>query len=178
MAEPMKQKEIASRWELIAAGVSALTVGGAPVGTRQVLDRLVATWNHSGMGGEFAVVDVGGGLHIVPTARRGFTGELEPYASPLSTSIDLPMEERTGSDIITAIARLVSEETGRRIRVGMMPTNLMLRQSATVGARHESARSVLWRALQQLHPHLSWQLLCSVGEQADCAVNIHTVPRD
>ena len=28
MAEPMKQKEIASRWELIAAGVSALTVGG------------------------------------------------------------------------------------------------------------------------------------------------------
>jgi hypothetical protein len=157
---------------------SALTVNGAPVGIRQVLDRLVATWNHSGMGGEFAVADVGGGLHVVPTARRGVTGELEPYTSPLSAPIDMPTGERTGLDIVTAIARLVSEQNGRTIWVGMMPTNLMVQQSATVGARNESARSALWRALQQLHPSLSWQLLCSVGEQADCALNIHAVPRE
>ncbi|WP_291981112.1 hypothetical protein [Luteitalea sp.] len=157
---------------------SALTVNGAPVGIRQVLDRLVATWNHSGMGGEFAVADVGGGLHVVPTARRGVTGEREPYTSPLSAPIDMPTGERTGLDIVTAIARLVSEQTGRTIWVGMMPTNLMLQKSATVEARNESGRSVLWRALQQLHPSLSWQLLCSVGEQADCALNIHAVPRE
>ncbi|MGV3520532.1 hypothetical protein [Luteitalea sp.] len=112
-----------------------------------------------------------------PGAAR-VTGELEPYTSPLSAPIDMPTEERTGLDIVTDIARGLSEETGRRIWVGMMPTNLMVQTSVTVGARNESARSVLWRVLQQLHPSLSWQLLCSVGEQSDCALNIHGVSRD
>lgn len=156
----------------------ALTGGGRARGIPHVLDQLVATWNQSGMGGAFTVVDVGAGFHIIPTARRGVTGELEPYTSPLSAPIDLPTGERTGLDIVTDIARRLSDESGRRIWVGMMPTNLMLQKSVTVGARGEAARSVLWRALQQLHPSLSWQLLCSVGEQADCALNIHAVPRD
>ena len=147
-------------------------------GVHQVLNRLVAAWNQSGIGGTFSLVDVRAGFHIIPTARRGVTGELEPYTSPLSAPIDMPTEERTGLDIVTDIARRLSEETGRRIWVGMMPTNLMVQKSVTVGARNESARSVLWRALQQLHPSLSWQLLCSVGEQADCALNIHAIPRE
>lgn len=148
------------------------------VGVNQVLNRLVETWNQSGIGGSFSVVDVGAGFHIIPTARRGVTGELEPYTSPLTAPIAMPAEERTGVDIVTDIARRLSEETGRRIWVGMLPTNLMVQKSATVGARNESARSVLWRALQRLHPSLSWQLLCTVGEQNDCALNIHAVPRD
>jgi hypothetical protein len=147
-------------------------------GVHQVLNRLVAAWNQSGIGGTFSLVDARAGFHIIPTARRGVTGELEPYMSPLSARIDMPAEERTGMELVTAIARLVSEQAGRPIWVGMMPTNLMVQKSVTVGARNESARSVLWRALQQLHPSLSWQLLCSVGEQADCALNIHAVPRD
>jgi hypothetical protein len=147
-------------------------------GVHQVLNRLLETWNQSGIGGTFSVVDVGAGFHVIPTARRGVTGELEPYASPLSARIDMPAEERTGMETVSTIARLVSEQTGRTIGPGMMPTNLMLQKSATVEARNESGRSVLWRALQQLHPALSWQLLCSVGEQADCALNIHGVSRE
>lgn len=147
-------------------------------GVHQVLKRLVATWNQSGIGGTFSVVDVGAAFHIIPIERRGVTGEFEPYTSPLSAPIDMPTEERTGLDIVTDIARRLSEESGRRIWVGMMPTNLMVQKSVTVGARNESARSVLWRALQQLHPSLSWQLLCSIGEQADCALNIHGVSRE
>lgn len=119
------------------------------------------------------VVDVDDPRPLSAAARQ-----LEPYTSPLSAPIDMPTEERTGLDIVTDIARRLSGETGRRIWVGMMPTNLMVQTSVTVGARNESARSVLWRALQQLHPSLSWQLLCSVGEQADCALNIHAVPRE
>jgi len=44
----------------------------------------------------------------------------------------MPFEERSGLDIVTAIARLVSEQTGRTIWVGMMPTNLMVQKSAGV----------------------------------------------
>ena len=54
------------------------------------------TWNHSRIGGTFSAVDVGAGFHIIPTARRGVTGELEPHTSPLSAPIDMPTEERTG----------------------------------------------------------------------------------
>ncbi len=147
-------------------------------GVHQLLSRLVETWNQSGIGGTFSLVDVGAGFHIIPTERRGVTGGLEPCTSPLSAPIDMPAEERTGLDIVTGIARRLSEETGRRIWVGTIPTNLMVQKRVTVGARNESARAVLWRALQQLHPALSWQLLCSVGEQADCALNVHVVPRD
>lgn len=42
-----------------------------------VLNRLVETWNQSGVGGTFSVADVGGGFHVIPAARRGVTGELE-----------------------------------------------------------------------------------------------------
>lgn len=58
-------------------------------GVHQVLERLVPTWNQSGIGGTFSGVDVGAAFHIIPTARRGVTGELEPYASPLSAPIDI-----------------------------------------------------------------------------------------
>lgn len=147
-------------------------------GVHQVLHRLLETWNQSGIGGTFSVVDVGAGFHIIPTARRGVTGELEPYTSPLSAPIDMPTEERTGLDIVTDLARRLSEETGRRIWVGMMPANLMVQTSAVVGARNEPARAVLWRALRQLHPALSYQVLCAVGEQSACTINVHAIPQD
>ncbi len=147
-------------------------------GVHQVLNRLVETWNQSRTGGEFTVVDAGSGFHLVPTSRRGVGGEREPYTPPLSARIDVAREERSGLHTLTEIARLVSAQTGRPIGEGMMPINLMVQKSAVVGARNEPARAVLWRALRQLHSSLSYQVLCAVGEQAACTINIHALRRD
>jgi hypothetical protein len=90
----------------------------------------------------------------------------------------MPLEERSGLDTLEQLSSLVAEQTGRPIVAGMMPINLMVRTMISVGARNEPARSVLWRALQQLDPRLSWKVLCGVGEQAMCTINIHAVTQE
>jgi hypothetical protein len=144
----------------------------------QVLSRLVETWSESRIGGEFTVVDAGAGFQLVPTSRRGVGGQREPYTPPLSVRIDLALEPRSGLETVDEIARLVYAQTGRPVGAGMMPINLMSQKSAVVGARNEPARTVLWRALRQLHPSLSYQVLCAVGEQAACTINIHAIRQD
>lgn len=146
---------------------SALPAAGGAVGLERVLSRLLTTWNQSRQGGEFTVAKGERVFHIIPISRRGVSGELEPYTPPLSARINMPLEERSGLDTLEQLSRLVAEQTGRPIVAGMMPISLMVRTMISEGARNEPARSVLWRALQQLGPRLSWQAHLRGGRAGD-----------
>ena len=58
-----------------------------------------------------------------------------------------------------------------------MPIGRFDRGSVSWAAQAEPAREVLWRVLQSLGPDLSWQLLCDVGEDGGCWLNVHPVRR-
>ena len=76
----------------------------------EALARLIAEWNRPAHSGRFRVEEVPGGYHVIPVARKGKSGNAEPYTSPLDATITIPSEERDGLEAITALA----EAIGRR----------------------------------------------------------------
>ena len=140
-----------------------------------VLQQVVADARVRGNTGDFHIDRRPGAFHVLPIARKGTKGELEPYSSPLETRVTLPHQDETAGEWLMRLTREVSRVWGRELEVGIMPINLMVQRRVSIEAHDERARDVLWRALQSLGRPLSWQLLCGVGEQAFCALNIHIV---
>ena len=62
-----------------------------------------------------------------------------------------------------------------RVLPGRLPINRLMRARVTIGADNQTARDVLWGALQAIDPALSWQLTCGVGEDAECGINLHLI---
>jgi len=141
----------------------------------KVLDELVARWNRSGGSGQFGVEQVAGGYHVVPRARRGVGGSIEPYLSPLEVNLQLPSYEGDGFEALLELSKAVSAAAGRPVTLGAVPINGLRRRPVVMNADNEKARRVLWKTLQSIDTSLSWQLLCDVGEQASCAINVHPV---
>jgi hypothetical protein len=127
--------------------------------------------------GEFSVDWVPGGYHVVPLAVKGKSGVTEPQLPLLDTRITLPYREEDGLEIIMRWAEAISTASGHRVHPGTMPMNRLARARVPVEAQNDRARDILWRALQSIGPDLSWQLLCDVGENGSCAINIHIVPK-
>lgn len=140
---------------------------------REVLTRLLAQWNRPPHSGRFRLDEVVGGYHVVPVARKGKDGDPEPYTSPLDTPITIRPDERDGVEFMTLLAEAISTSSGRRVIEGAMPMNRLRQAKVVLGADNQTAREVLWKALQAIDPALSWQFLCEVGEDPTCALNIH-----
>ncbi len=138
-----------------------------------LLHRILAYSNAVGNTGRFRVDKVSGGYHVVPVAMRGRSGAMEPYASPLDTRITLPHQEGNAFEMISLLTQTVTTASGHRVGPGLIPMNWSARSRLTVEAQDERARDVLWRALRSANLNLSWQLLCEVGDDGLCALNIH-----
>lgn len=141
----------------------------------QVLRALVNHANNKGMFGGFAVEPRLGAYHVIPVAIRGKKGVLEPYASPLDTYISFPEENENGLEMMSRLTDAISAFSGVDVRPGTMPLNRFGQAQVSLSAKGERARDVLWRALRSIDPSLSWQMLCDVGENGLCAINIHQV---
>jgi hypothetical protein len=142
----------------------------------EVLQALLGQSRAAGNTGEFRVDWTPGGYHVIPVSRKGKDGALEPYSSPLEARITLPQRTVDGLAFMRCLAAAITKTTGRKITAGIMPLNRLNQARIAVDAQNDSARDVLWRALQSVGPDLSWQMLCEVGEQSECALNIHMVP--
>jgi hypothetical protein len=153
--------------------VAASALAGNQIET--VLDEMVEYWNRAGGSGKFAVEHVDGGHHVMPRARRGVAGAIEPYTSPLDVNIQLSSQDRDGVQTLEELSKAISAASGRRVFVGAAPVAGLRRRTVALGADNETARRVLWRTLQSIDTSLSWQLLCGVGEEASCAINVHPV---
>jgi hypothetical protein len=141
----------------------------------EALERLIAQWNRPAHSGQFRVDQVNGGYHVVPVARKGQSGNAEPYTSPLDVLITIPSEERDGLEAITALAEAISRSSGRLVVEGTMPSKRLKQAKVVLGSNDQPAREILWKVLQAIDPALSWQVLCEVGEDSMCALNIHQV---
>lgn len=141
----------------------------------QVLRGLIAHANGKGLFGKFAVEPGDGAYHIIPVAIRGKKGSLEAYASPLETYISFAADNEDGLELMFRLADTISSFSGVKVRAGTMPLNRFAQARVSVSAEGERARDVLWRALKSIDAALSWQMLCDVGEDGLCAINIHEV---
>ena len=144
----------------------------------EVLEKVIAHSRTAGNTGDFRVERTAGGYHVVPVAMKGKSGVMEPYASPLDTSITVPHREERAFEAMTRLSQAITGRSGVTVWEGMIPTNLFLQRRLDVGAENERARDVLWRALQSMSPSLSWQLLCVAGDTGSCALNIHGVSKN
>lgn len=143
----------------------------------EVLQAVLAHSRNAWNTGEFRIDWIPGGYHVVPVAMKGKNGAMEPYASPLDARITLTYRQENGLDLMLRLVRAIAAASGSTVTVGTMPMNRLERARVAVDAHNDPARDVLWRGLQSIGPDLSWQLLCDVGEQGLCALNIHAVPR-
>jgi hypothetical protein len=144
---------------------------------RTLLLDLIGQSNQSGRLGQFQLDVVPGAYHVVPTAMKGSDGLMKPYTPLLDTRITIPFQVVDGLDMLSRLAEAVTRKGGRRLLIGTVPIGTLGRASIRLDAASESARSVLWSALQAVDPSLSWQLLCEPGEGADCYLNVHPLPR-
>lgn len=141
-----------------------------------VLRAVVEQASAADIAGDFSVRPVVGGFHVVPTARKGKNGVKEPFTSVLDARITIPETETDILEILALLGQAVSQVTGTLIAPGVVPVGGgFSRARATVVARDEPARDVLWRVLQSLSHELSWAVLCEVGEKSACFINIHPV---
>ena len=150
--------------------------GQSPVAqVGDILERVVAQSKAIGNAGEFRVEAVAGGHHVIPVAAKGRSGEIEPFIPLLDTRITLERREESGMNAFLRIVGAVAGTSGRALEPGLSPTNRFFQRSLTLGADHEPARDVLWRALNELGGDLSWKLLCEAGNSPTCALNVHLV---
>lgn len=140
-----------------------------------ILARVVAQSRAIGNAGEFRVERVDGGHHVIPVAVKGRSGQIEPFIPLLDTRITLDRREENGMNAFLRIIGAVAGTSGRALEPGLSPTNRFFQRKVTLGADHEPARDVLWRALNELGGDLSWRLLCGAGDAATCALNVHWV---
>jgi hypothetical protein len=141
----------------------------------ELLADVVAASKAAGNTGEFKVTSRPGAFHIVPVARTGISGTTEPYTSPLDVPLTLAYRDESAGEFMGRFARGLSTATGRRVTPGTFPTNLFMQRRVALSAQDENARDLLWRALQAVRGDLSWRLLCDVGGNSLCAINIHPV---
>ena len=141
----------------------------------EVMAQLLAEWNGDGHPGEFRVEKVAGGHHVIPVARKGSGESLEAYTSPLEVRITIPYEGRDGLLTLEVLTKAISASAGRPVVAGFPRGNLLNQARLTVGAQNQTAREVLWAALQAIDRNLSWQMLCGVGDGHPCAINVYSV---
>jgi hypothetical protein len=143
--------------------------------TGEALTQLVAVWNGGNHSAKFRVERVAGGYHVIPVARRRLSETMEPYTSPLDTRITVLPAERSGTETLAVLARAITDSSGRPLHTVWLPLNHLQGTRVTVGAENQSARDVLWHALQAMDPAMSWEIRCGVGEDAGCTLNVHVV---
>jgi hypothetical protein len=141
-----------------------------------VVQELLDAYAGSGNAGTFRLESGGRIMHIIPTAIKNTNGELMPQNSILETRISLTAEPRTGLQKLESICSAITLATDIPVKVGMVPTNLLLQHVDSQGAEHQRARDVLTDLLESAAggANLSWQLFYGPDVKY-YALNIHQV---
>jgi hypothetical protein len=118
--------------------------------------------------GRFRLINLGQfGLSVVATQARNREGALVAVTSPLDAIVSFPDEERTTYDTVRLIGTAIGSATGQPVGVDL--SGLPREQVIRIGAKAETARDVLARALRSIQfadprikaviPKRSWRLL-------------------
>jgi hypothetical protein len=112
---------------------------------RRVLDTHLA----AGAGSQFELIQQGGVFHVVPMMVKDSKGAWVATRSILDTSITVPVQSRTGVEMVDAICKTLSAATKVRVAIGLAPFAAMDEQ-VLEGGTNEPARDILSRTLKQL----------------------------
>lgn len=173
---------------VLRGNLSALV--SSPTDAIPLLQPLLDDHVRAGNPGEFALVQSGDGVVIVPTKVRDANGILLADQSPLEVRISFPELQRTDLETLDAICGTILANSGKKVMVATTPF-IGLRSSGargsyyvTIGANNEPARSVLQRTLAGLQwpdPRtqgsilkMGWRLLYDPGQKV-YALNVHQV---
>ncbi len=134
-----------------------------------VLQNVLDQHKVRGNPGEFTFVNLGDDFSIMPTMARDEAGRMVPARSPLDFPISFSSAERSGIETLQLICDTVTVASGRKVDLGIVPSNLLFNSVVQLSANGEGARDVLIKALRALRwpdprnlgqiPKLSWSLL-------------------
>jgi hypothetical protein len=165
----------------------------SPADAMPLFQSLLDDYVRAGNPGEYALVQSGDGVVIVPTRVRNENGVLLPDQSPLETRISFPELQRTDLETLAAICGAILANSGKKVVVGTTPFGGLQSPGTrgsyyvTIGASNEPARSVLQRTLAGLQwadsrtqgpiLKMGWWLLYDPGERV-YALSVHQVFRE
>ena len=131
-----------------------------------VLQSLVEASTAAG-GARLRVERAGDAYHVIPAETQNVVGAWVRTASILDAFITIPEQELTDLEIVGTICAAVTEATDVRIVLGMGlfggPQNFAEPPRKRFSANNERARDVLFRALQDIRPGVSWLLFNGPG---------------
>lgn len=112
---------------------------------RKVLDTYLA----GGGGSQFEVIQQDDVFHVVPVMVKNSAGAWAATRSVLDTPITVPVQPRSGTEMVDAICNALSAVTVR-VAIGMAPVNALANTQVVDGGSNEPARDILSRTLKQL----------------------------
>jgi hypothetical protein len=154
---------------------SAPSPAGAPVEDKS-LQLIVGAYNSSGNPGQFELrKSESGTFTIVGVAVRNDKGVVSPQKPLLDSTITVPAQERSISDTVDVICKMLTDETHFPVSVGVTPRSLVNHTNATIGGTKVPARTLLTQALAAASGHtLYWQLLFDPSSKS-YLLNIHAL---
>lgn len=138
---------------------------------RKVLDTHLAAGGRT----QFEVMHQGDEFHVVPVMVKDSAGAWIQIRPILDTRITVPLQSRSGAEMVDSICNALAAATQIRVAVGISPMSALGSGHVTEGGTNEPARDILSRSLQQLskeagerlgageeRPYV-WQLLFDPG---------------
>lgn len=115
-------------------------------------------------------------IHVIPQSIKGPSGETIPVRSILDTPVQIPVQERTGMQILEAWANAVSANSKQQIVIGAAPLQMFSTYKENQGLSSPNAREALTEILATVGKgsKLSWQLFYDPGLKL-YAINIYKV---
>jgi len=144
-------------------------------GAGAVTNSLLEAYHKSGHGYEFTLTRSGSMLHVTPALSRDAGGVPRARQSRLDLPVTVAAADRTVGEFLVAVLIEVQRVSGRKISVSFAPSPFADTKFAEP-VRNEKAQSAIGRALAATGRDYSWQLLCGVGSNPTCVLNLTMIP--
>jgi hypothetical protein len=142
------------------AHVSLIRDNKHVVSARSYVEKVVSEYNKSGNPGRFTVYEEGpNAIAVVGTSEKNANGNITDVSPVLDTKVNIPREERSLGDALSAILGQVTQTSGTVVELSSGPAMLLLRSRVKVGGNGVAAITLIRSALDDTGTELHWTCL-------------------
>ena len=105
-------------------------------------------------------------LFVVGTQSRDSQGHLLQQQPIFDVLITLAKQKRTAIDAVQLICRKIAEQGRVKVKLGVIPRNVLAHSQVTVGGSKVAARDILLETLALTRHGLYWRLLFDPSSKA------------